>query len=199
MYDWRKMTDEQRAHALELRRVRGFPKHSPPHWDLKGECQYLISASCYEHSPFIGKTPERMTDCEADVLSVIREHSRAIYAWCILPNHYHTLILTDAIKELRSALGQFHGRSSFIWNGEDDARGRKVWFNCFERPMRSERHFWVTLNYVHHNPVYHGYVERWEDWPWSSARDFLKSVGRDRAFDRWREYPILDYGKKWDV
>ena len=62
MYDWRKMTNEQRADALELRRLRGFPKHSPPHWDLEAECQYLISASCYEHSPFVGKTPERMTE-----------------------------------------------------------------------------------------------------------------------------------------
>jgi putative transposase len=199
MYDWRKMTDEQRAQALELRRARGFPKHSPPHWDIEGKRQYLISASCYEHASFIGKTPQRLTDCEAEVLGVIREHCLEVYAWCILPNHYHVLVLTEAIKQLRSALGQFHGRASFIWNGEDCARGRKVWYNCFERPMKSDRHFWVTLNYVHHNPVHHGYVERWEDWPWSSAVDFLKRVGRDRTLKIWREYPILDYGKKWDV
>jgi putative transposase len=132
MYDWRKMTNEERAQALELRRARGFPKHSPSHWDLEGEHQYLISASCYEHTSIIGKTAQRMTDCEAEVLTVIRQHSREVYAWCVLPNHYHMLVLTEAIKELRSGLGQFHGRSSFIWNGEDRARGRKVWYNCFE-------------------------------------------------------------------
>jgi putative transposase len=65
--------------------------------------------------------------------------------------------------------------------------------------MKSERHFWATMNYVHHNPVYHPYVERWQDWPWSSAAEFLEQVGRERTEQIWREYPILDYGKKWDI
>ena len=121
-----------------------------------------------------------------------------MYAWCILPNHYHTVVKTDRIRELRHALGLFHGRSSFQWNEEDDSRRRKVWHNCFERPIKSERHFWATLNYVHHNPVHHGYVDRWQDWPWSSAGHFLNAVGRSHALNLWLKYPILDYGKKWD-
>jgi putative transposase len=139
-----------------------------------------------------------MTDCEAEVLELCREFCSAIYAWCILPNHYHLLARTERIKELRLGLGRFHGRSSFTWNGEAGQRGRKVWHNCFERPMKSERHFWASLNYVHHNPVRHGYVKRWQDWPWSSAAEFLQQVGRDRAAV-WKQYPILDYGKKWDI
>jgi len=35
--------------------------------------------------------------------------------------------------------------------------------------------------------------------PTSSATDFLERVGREMAEKIWREYPILDYGKKWDV
>jgi putative transposase len=199
MYDWRKMTPEDRARVMEVRRARRQPKHSPPHWDLEGSHQYLISAASYEHKPIIGTSPERMSDCEADVLAVCRDFSSEIYAWCILPNHYHVLLMTEQIKELPLGLGQFHGRSSFIWNGEDGQRGRKTWYNCLERPMKSERHFWVSLNYVHHNPVHHGYVQHWQDWPWSSAREFLERVGREQAGIIWREYPILDYGKKWDV
>jgi len=55
------------------------------------------------------------------------------------------------------------------------------------------------MNYVHNNPVHHGYVDRWTDWPWSSAEKYLEAVGRDRASEIWREYPLLDYGKKWDI
>jgi putative transposase len=65
--------------------------------------------------------------------------------------------------------------------------------------MKSERHFRVTLNYIHHNPVHHGYVKRWQDWPYSSAAEFLRQVGHDKALELWRAYPVLDYGKKWDV
>jgi putative transposase len=82
---------------------------------------------------------------------------------------------------------------------KDQQRGRQVWYNCFERPIKSERHFWATLNYVHHNPVHHGYVERWQEWPWSSAAIFLESIGKEKAKGIWKDYPILDYGKKWDI
>jgi putative transposase len=192
------MTAAEKVSALELRRARHLPWHSPPHLDLTGHRQYLISAACYEHAAIVGKDPERMTQCEASVLQVCRELCSEIYAWCILPNHYHALVRTERIGTLRSGLGQFHGRSSFNWNGEDRQRGCKVWHNCFERPMKSERHFWTTMNYVHHNPVHHGYVKHWQDWPWSSAVEFLNQLGPDRAREIWNSYPILDYGKKWD-
>jgi putative transposase len=193
------MTTEDRAYALEVRRARQLPWHSPPHLDIEGTHKYLVSAACYEHAPIIGKDSKRMTECEADVLTVCSELCVATHAWCILPNHYHILVTTDRIAQLRRGLGQFHGRSSHAWNGEDSNRGRKAWYNCFERPMKSPRHFWATLNYVHHNPVHHGYVQRWQDWPWSSAEEFVKNVGRARAMEIWKLYPILDYGKKWDV
>ena len=64
--------------------------------------------------------------------------------------------------------------------------------------MRSGRHYWATLNYIHHNPVHHGYVDRWTDWPWSSASDFLAQTPSNEAKRIWREYPLLDYGKDWD-
>jgi len=199
MYDWRKMKPDERESILAVRRSRQHPWHSPPHLDFEGEFQYLISAACYEHVAVIGKNLERMTECEEDLLSTCRELGCETYAWCVLPNHYHVLLKTGQIKKLRAELGQFRGRSSFAWNGEDEQRGRKVWHNCFERPMKSDRHLWATMNYIHHNPVHHRYVEQWQDWPWSSAAGFVEHVGRERAQELWRDYPILDYGKKWDI
>ena len=198
MYDWRRMTDEERQQALQIRRARKLPWHSPPHLDFDGVHQYLMSSACYEHAHVIGQSSERLSECEQELIGICHDFCLSVYAWCILPNHYHTVVKTDRIKELRHELGRFHGRSSFKWNEEDNSHGRKVWHNCFERRIKSERHFWATLNYVHHNPVHHGYVDRWQDWPWSSASEFLNSVGRSRALDAWRKYPILDYGKKWD-
>jgi putative transposase len=160
MYLWRQMNDREREYAQNVRRSRSFPKHSPPHFDFGGERQYLITtAACYEHLHIIGSSFERMTDCEEEVLAVCEKFSSEIYAWCVLPNHYHVLLKTSDIKMLRKELGLFHGRSSFKWNGKDNMRGRQVWHNCFERAMKSERHFYASLNYVLHNPVHHGYVE----------------------------------------
>src|SRR3979409_2361741 len=89
MYDWRRMTENDRAHALEVRRARQLPWHSPPHLDLEGTHQYLISAACYEHASIIGKDSERMTECEEGVLKACSEHCLTTHGWCVLPNHYH--------------------------------------------------------------------------------------------------------------
>ena len=39
----------------------------------------------------------------------------------------------------------------------------------------------------------------WSDWRWSSAEEYLAQIGRAEAERVWKEYPIRDYGKKWDV
>jgi len=61
--------------------------------------------------------------------------------------------------------------------------------------MKSERHLWASLNYLNHNPVHHGYVPHWQDWPWSSAGEFLRHIGREKAGAIWSKYPILEYGR----
>jgi putative transposase len=198
MYDWRKMSKADRDHVLNERKVRRFPWHSPPHFEYEGEPQFLITAACFEHKHIIGKSSDRMTECESDLIKICSEFGSKLYAWCVLPNHYHLQLRTGVIKELLAALGKFHGSSSFRWNGEDDTRGRKVWFRAVERSMSSERHFFATLNYIHNNPVKHGYVEKWQDWPYSSASEYLEKLGRETAAQIWKEYPVLDYGNEWD-
>jgi putative transposase len=199
MYYWRKLTADQRKDALEYRRLQRYPKHSPPHFDASTECQFILTATCYEHKKVIGKSLERMAECEKRILEICHTHEAEIYAWCVLPKHYHLLLKTDHIKEIRISLGKFHGRSSYQWNLEDNERGRKVWHNCFERKMRSERHYFASLNYVLNNAVHHRYVDRWEDWIWSNANEYLETMGRERALEIWKEFPVLDYGSKWDV
>ncbi|WP_425615344.1 hypothetical protein NA78x_005259 [Anatilimnocola sp. NA78] len=64
--------------------------------------------------------------------------------------------------------------------------------------MKSELHFWATLNYVLNNAVRHRYVHHWQEWPYSNASQYLADVGRELAEERWRTYPVLDYGQDWD-
>jgi putative transposase len=65
--------------------------------------------------------------------------------------------------------------------------------------MRSESHYYTTLNYIHDNPVKHGYVTKWTDWPCSSVHWYLETKGREWLADCWRNYPVLNYGDKWDL
>jgi hypothetical protein len=70
MYNWRKMSDEDKEQALKIRRARKLPWHSPLHLDFEGEHQYLISSACYEHAPIIGPSAEHLTECEEGLLEV---------------------------------------------------------------------------------------------------------------------------------
>jgi Transposase and inactivated derivatives len=169
----------------------------PPHFEYEGDCRFLITAACFEHTHIIGKSANRTAECESELLNIC-DKSEELYAWCVLPNHYHLLLRTANINEILKQLGKFHGASSYRWNGDDNFRGRKVWFRAIERSMRSERHFYASLNYVHHNPVKHGYAKNWREWPYSSAAEYLDNIGRTRAAEVWQKYPVLDYGKDWD-
>ena len=139
-----------------------------------------------------------MEDFARDLLNVFSAHAKQTYAWCVLPNHYHALVEAPNILGLLHQLGRLHGRTSYTWNGQEDARGRKVFYRAVERAMRSERHYLATLNYVHHNPVHHRYVKRWTDWPWSSAAGYLAQTNPVEAKRIWQEYPLDHYGKGWD-
>ena len=84
-------------------------------------------------------------------------------------------------------------------NRRDDKTGRQCWFRAQDRCMRSKRHYLTTINYIHNNPVKHGYVDKWVEWPYSSFHWYLENKGRDWLIDTWREYPVLNYGDTWDV
>lgn len=197
MYLWRQMSSEQRQAALSERQSHKLPWHGPPHYESASGL-YLITAACYEHKPVIGHSSARMREFESSLLEACASVAKTIFAWVLLPNHYHVLLHTSQLKSLLKGLGELHGRISFQWNGEEQLRGRHVWHRAAETAMKSERHFWATLNYVLHNAVRHGYVSRWQDWPYSNAATYLADVGRDVALERWHEYPVLDYGADWD-
>lgn len=197
MYNWRKMTVDERREVLKRRVKESRPFHSPPVWESGSRC-YLITAACYEHAPHIGRNEERMSAFSIALCDVL-EACGETRAWVVLPNHYHALVFAENVKSLRFSLGRLHGRTSFRWNGEDEQRGRKVWHASAETAIKSDGHFWATMNYIHQNPIKHGYANKWEEWPWSSAREYLAIMGRERAREIWTSYPVHDYGKDWDV
>jgi len=193
-YLWRRLTPEKQQALLQYRQRLKRPWHRPPHYQ-QGNIFYHLTVACFEHQSFIGHSPERMAGFSELLLDTLPESPAA---WCVLPNHYHVLVRCAEIKAIGKILGKLHGSTSFRWNGEEDQRGRKIWHSVSDRAMRNADHFWSTVNYIHHNPVKHGYVDQWMDWPFSSAADFLDEVGREQALVLWKQYPLLDYGKGWD-
>jgi putative transposase len=119
----------------------------------------------------------------SDVLGV------AVCAWVMLPNHYHVLLKFQHGRDLAKFAQRLHGSTSRQINLLDNAQGRKTWYSYWDICIRGEADFWTRFNYIHHNPVRHGYVENPEDWEFSSYRFYLQEEGEDWLEKCWFDYP----------
>lgn len=195
MYEYRKLTAKQKAEIVQQRLANGYPPHSPPH-HLTDYKFYLLTATCYEHKCRLNSQARRQ-----QILNLLWENfiniDISILAWVVLPNHYHLLVKNVDFKQVTKILRLIHGRLARQWNLEDNLTG-KVWHSYSDRGIRSERHYYATINYIHYNPVKHSYVNSPYDWQESSVHWYLKYEGRDWLRSCWVEYPLGDYGKGWD-
>src|SRR5262245_28590696 len=196
-YAYRQMTPEEREDVVCKRRERGYPMHSPPH-PFRGKGRYLITAANFEHAEIMASA-ERRTDFESRLLESMRAIAAEIYGWVILSNHYHILIWVSSLNDISPCLKGLHGKTAFEWNQEDNQTGlRHVWYRYSDRKIRDDDHYYQALNYIHINPVKHGYVKNPYDWPWSSLQNYHESRGRQWLRDTWQNHQPGDFGKGWD-
>lgn len=123
----------------------------------------------------------------------VQKHGYKMIAWVILDNHYHFLFRTIKSGYLSKMINQVHGFVSYQLNKINKTPGRKIFQNYWDRCMRDEADFWRRFNYIHHNPVKHGYVSRMEDYEFSSYNYWLKRKGKEWLNSCFETYPIIDY------
>ena len=106
-----------------------------------------------------------------------RDHVE-VWAWCLMPNHSHMILVPESEEALRHAIGEAHRRYTKHVNRREGWRGHLWQGRFFSFPM-DEQHTLRAAQYIELNPVRAKLVARAEDWPWSSARAHLS--GRDDA------------------
>ena len=165
--------------------------HHPPHIYLD-DTWYMVTAATREKRPLL--RPRGHKEIVRDHLqAMVADYGLQLAAWVTLDNHYHLLVKSRAGAELARFFQRLHGRTSFDLNGLEHARGRQVWHNYWDTCIRAEADYWTRFNYVHHNPVKHGYVVRTADWPHSSYHHYVEHKGEDWLEDAFQQYPVLDF------
>lgn len=196
MYAYRKLDPAEQQEVLRDRKQRHLPWHTPPHFG-EGEDLYLLTAACFDHSPIMESESRRDSFAQELISGLGGESWADVRAWVVLPNHYHVLARVD-LPFYRRWIGRLHNSTSTRWNGEDKTRGRRVWYRFADRRVRGERHYYASINYVHANPVRHGWVRNAAAWRWSSLPAYMATYGRDVLAEWWKAYPVAGYGKGWD-
>lgn len=197
-YEYRKLTLAQRRDVIAQRKAMGYPLHASPH-PFRKAGYYMLTAANYEHA-HVMNSPERRTEFQKRLLLAFQEIKADMAGWAVLSNHYHVMTGVQSLDDVSAALKHLHGSTSFEWNKADDLQGkRKVWYKFADRKIRDEAHYYRALNYIHYNPVKHGYVQDAYDWQWSSLSLYYEDHGRDWLREKWNDYPPeQDFGKGWD-
>ena len=173
------------------------PLHHPPHLYFD-DTWYIITSSVYQRQHLF--QPRGYKEALREQLKTLAlDFEMQLKAWVILDNHYHLLIKTKVGATLPKFLARLHGRVAFEINGQDKRRGRQVWHNYWDTCLYTDRDFWMRFNYIHHNPIKHGYVKRMKDWEFSSYRFYLEHKGIEWLADTWERYPVIDFSDPRDV
>ena len=111
----------------------------------------------------------------------MKQNSLFLYAWCLMPNHFHLLI-----KEKNETLAEIFRSvlTAFIkWYNAKYGRTGHVFEDRFKsQPVEDPTYFLRVFRYIHRNPLEAFLCERMEDYPYSSYAYYFRS-GRYQSGD----------------
>ena len=95
-----------------------------------------------------------------------------IWAYCLMPNHIHAVVVPGDKDDLARFFGPLHNQYAKLTNLKNEWQGH-LWQGRYRSVAMDETHTLAALRYVELNPVRSGLCRKPEEWPWSSARGNL--------------------------
>ena len=144
---------------------------------------YFITIVTHKRNPVLTKNISLL---KAAFKQAKTKYAFIIEAVVVLPDHIHMIITPQDAREypkiIRSIKEYFSKRcdpsfySHLTQSPSREKRGNKpVWQKrYYEHTIRDEKDFKTRLDYIHYNPVKHGFVQRAKDWKYSSFDKFVK-------------------------
>ena len=126
------------------------------------------------------------------VASSCRKAGTSVWAYCLMSNHVHFVMVPRDEDGLRGALAEAHKQYTRHINFREGCKGH-LWQERFHSFAMDEHHLLAAVRYVELNPVHAGMVKRAEEYPWSSARAHL--AGENDGLVKVR--PMLNRVDNW--
>ena len=125
-----------------------------------------------------------------------------VWAYCLMPNHVHLVVVPETAASLARAVGEAHRRYTQLVNRREKWTGY-LWQGRFASYPMDEQHLLMAVRYVEMNPVRSGMVRQPWRYRWSSAaahvrgqddglvhvKPMMELVGED-----WRAYLQQEVG-----
>ena len=97
------------------------------------------------------------------------------WAYVLMPNHIHAILVPRDEDGLRSALAPVHRRYAGLINARRNRTGH-FWQGRYGAAVMDEEHLTAAFRYILRNPVAAGLATTPGQWRWSSAAAYLKGV-----------------------
>jgi putative transposase len=119
-------------------------------------------------------TPQKLDRLLSIVRHVQRSNPFELLAWCLLPDHVHLLIkLPEGDDKFPIRMREIKRLTTLWMRKEMPEFDEPVWQDKFwEHTVRDEPDRLIQFDYIHYNPVKHGYTDSFDGWKWSSFRDY---------------------------
>jgi len=140
-----------------------------PRFDYFGHYAYFITCSTYQKRPYF--RDKAIVDI---VLSVLRrvgaKNSFRVYAYCLMPDHLHLLLVGEEKSSLDSFMKTFKQETSFAFKR---AHGNSLWQRSYyDHVLRKEETLEVVALYILNNPVRAGLVDDYRNYAFSGSLVF---------------------------
>ncbi len=136
----------------------------------------------------VGRGERVFTDARAvaGFLAIVREvmsiHDFQVFAWCIMPTHYHMALRTGEIP-LWQSLRLIQGRFAQAYNRQHGVLG-SLWQERYKAKLvLSDEYLKQLIAYIHLNPVRSGLSSDPRGYEWSGHRGLTSRAG-DGLVDR---------------
>ena len=151
---------------------------------------YFLTHTIVSWVPVFTRRP--YFDLIIETLRYCRENKGLkLFAWVILDNHMHMLAASDQLSKTMKEFKSFTAREIIKLAQAGDRDWLLAQFKFYKTPHKANSHYQVwqegyhpqmvttedmlrqKIEYLHYNPVKAGLADKAEDWPYSSARNYL--------------------------
>jgi REP element-mobilizing transposase RayT len=123
------------------------------------------------------------------------------YAYCLMPNHFHFLVRIKSADQLMHSFvtkspetnyklantqidfsklisqqySNFLNAYAKAFNKQYNRKGSLFLDNVKRKLIKDESYFTKLVHYIHYNPVHHGFVDKINDWKYSSYHSLISA------------------------